>query len=1034
MDRHNPGFVLFPVNNDRTGWRPYGLPVILVVPHRRDLSGAGVENSGVFNVRVYIEDVPDEALVAGHDNVGVRYPDRELYAVSIDNFMLAERLVDLSGYGVGDVVEYVSNSGVRGSFEFVGGADFYDLSDVLVDMEDLPVGDYNIVYYCEFFTRVVSFGDVVEFYCIDVSSTSIGLLRSRVRHPGRVLDEFYRLTPPPYLDNAVKSADSTIGLYRPFTDILQDVADEQDLLRSINWVGRVSPEVIPYLSVLLGWDIPYFPKSLDSLRRAVLFRTVEFQNLAGSRRAIRNIFRLFGFEILISNLWWSSDGRRLIRPDGPACEGVSFNSRCQVDVVLSSYSNVSFDVYGVPLLFRPQEKFEFDGFRTSVDGGNLVVDAYLVDDTSVLDGVVDGLKNNPSGCNCLVDDDGFVIPAFDVGGFVGHTRVYISGDDVEFDTVGVAVLDDNVSFDRDNNVLNFVAHAPSGRLFVFCSYMRQDLVVPVHMRNLQSNRFDVQVLNRGLDGFADPVTLDFAIDFIYRIKAFHSLLNLIYQNIDFSEVYAVTDICVGGDIRQRYDTDMGMFQVPPAIIPQIPDDLDGCVLLKPEAIGYKMADIVYRLRMLRNLPDEFEAWKSLADDCGLTKFGQDRIAYSGDDSYDMVSDPVILANESSGDLVTDGDSRRSDGSVFGRFKREFVGDVDSLCELDGSDFCYGGRVKDDLLYQPTLPLSESYISRSCVGMGDGVYWISFGAYDLRVSDNDSFLSRLYNSYGSSALHFSNGGGYDGHFALARPSINISKDTMHLPGCRFIGMGALEDDYVSDVWRARPWDPQYSHSCGHICDDEPSYLNMRKVIVDGNEFLEFDDVAYVAFGNSLVGDIPSLGDHSVSSVDSASVIHKVFMKNASGNPFVVFDQLCDSVHDLIGVDEPVFDSYSGDTDYFDVADGYACVRGYQDCDLGDLGRGGLFDDVLEGLGIIRYSGTCSDVLFLCCSGILVGFGLRLDCGCLKVDGGDIVFLCDEIPDVDGLEVDFCVPVDDSLGVSSNYLDGGISTMFELIGSA
>jgi hypothetical protein len=272
--------------------------------------------------------------------------------------------------------------------------------------------------------------------------------------------------------------------------------------------------------------------------------------------------------------------------------------------------------------------------------------------------------------------------------------------------------------------------------------------------------------------------------------------------------------------------------------------------------------------------------------------------------------------------------------------------------------------------------------------------------------------------------------------LTRPSLNIFKDTMHLPGCRFIGMGALEDDYVSDVWRARPWDPQYSNSCGHICDDEPSYLNMRKVVVDGNEFLEFDDVAYTAFGNSLVGDIPSLSDHSLSSIDSIGVIHKVFMKNADTNPFVIFDQLCDSVDDIISINEPVFDSYDViGTDHVDVADGYACVRGYQDCVLDDLGRGGLFDDVLEGLGIIRYSGTCSDMLFLCCSGILIGLGLRLDCGCLKVDNDTkMVYLCDQVPDTDEVELDFCVPVDDNLGISSNYLDGDISTMFELVGSA
>ena len=101
-DIHNPSYVLFPVNNNRTAWRPFGLPTILVVPHKETSTGLGLANSSVFNVKIFIEDVPTEARVAGHQNVGLRYPDRELYAVNVDNLQLAERAIELNNLIISD--------------------------------------------------------------------------------------------------------------------------------------------------------------------------------------------------------------------------------------------------------------------------------------------------------------------------------------------------------------------------------------------------------------------------------------------------------------------------------------------------------------------------------------------------------------------------------------------------------------------------------------------------------------------------------------------------------------------------------------------------------------------------------------------------------------------------------------------------------------------------------------------------------------------------------------------------------------------
>ena len=121
---------------------------------------------------------------------------------------------------------------------------------------------------------------------------------------------------------------------------------------------------------------------------------------------------------------------------------------------------------------------------------------------------------------------------------------------------------------------------------------------------------------------------------------------------------------------------------------------------------------------------------------------------------------------------------------------------------------------------------------------------------------------------------------------------------------------------------------------------------------------------------------------------------------------------------------------------DFADGSACVFGSQPYSGEDLGRGGLYADVLSGLGVPVFDLTAyADVLFLCCSGVLVERGLRLDCGCLKV--GDSEDFCDALLDdifADACDVDYCVPITDKLSISAKYLDGEIPSMFELVGSS
>lgn len=1027
VDQHNPSFVLFPVNNNRTAWRPFGLPMILVVPHKRDAAGATIPNSQIFGVRIYIEDVPREARVAGHQHIGIRFPDKELYAETVDAIELADRLLDLQSLNFlhngeeidyadaqhGDTIRYTTATGVTADLTYLAGADYYDLSDILIDVELLPSDQYNLVYEGRYYKRIASQDGRSDFLCIDSGSEALAMYKFQIDHPGRVLEEFYRLTPPPYLTNATKSQDSTVSLYRPFTDLLQDVADEQTLLERVNWVFEAPAEAIPYLSALLGWDIPYFPASLDQLRRAVLRRTVEFQKLKGSRRAIINIFRLFGFEVLISNLWWSADGKRLIRPDQTL--PVQYEDQTittieidQVDLILDGYQVADFTPLQIPLLYRPQEKSGLDAFTALRDGGQLLVTIYVVEDGSpaqiVLDEIATALAADPTGygadSNCLVDTNGYLFPqnitdALAGKELKGFSQIQIAGkmgDPVDEVLVGpnIPVKTSGINFNRETNVLNLTFNGlttlSTYKIYGFVTYKRYEFAVPDVLADLQSNRFDLQVLTPALDQFADPTTLDFAVEFLYKLKAFHSLLNVIRTRAELTETYEVTTLCVGGEYAQRFDTDIGRLQVSPAILPRIPAEND-CALLDAQSLGYKDEDLLLRLRKLTNLPEEHAAWKALDDRepgtgntrvtpnqpidgrkvCRYNAYGQDRIAVQARvEGRDIEKGPGPLANSlgsgypanpdvSPQDEVGQSTSTNSDSSGYGAFTREYTEPPEPFCELDNiTDYCYKGRVEDELLYRPTLKAQELAGLRAPVlSMGSGVYWtypayttiarpgtrrpdhrgltnrIKFsggakggsvqhfktgvqGEYldvDIRhrlAAKNNSLLGRLYRDYGvpgvgGETLHYSNRVGdpiVDQRYQLAlqRPSLGIQVPTMHLPGCRFALLNKLKDDYTSEDYDARPWD---FDPCGPkgICNKkDPTYLNFTMVTAtDGNEYLSFDNQPYIVAGNNLEADIPSLGDQTLvtaASFADSDVVHKVYMEDTTGNPAVELDGVCD----------------------------------------------------------------------------------------------------------------------------------------------
>jgi len=1190
IDLHQPSFGLFPVNNNRTAWRPFGLPVILVVPHYKTSSGGHLENSEVFRVRIYIEDVPRESIVSGHTHVGLKFPDRELYAISISSVDLLDRVISLDNLTAidkdtgedkpyseavdGDSLHYTTATGITDTITYISHAQYYDLSNITLEVETLPSDTYNFVYESQYFKRVTTVDGKVDFLCIDVNNTSIALFKFQIQHPGKVLNEFYRHTPRGYLTSSVKSEDSTVAFYRPFTDILQDVMDEQDLLERINWVFDAPPEAIPYLSSLLGWDIPFFPQSLDELRRAVLRRTVEFQNLKGSRRSIINIFKLFGFEILISNLWWSSDGKRLIRPDerlpAPyADEEITTTEIVQVDTILNRWQTTGFGVFNVPLLFRPQIKTGLDLFAALYDGGSITLDAYLVTKNSTADDALQAIAANSSTnpetygttVNCVEDSDGFlnIVDVHDaVNGLeiLGYSQILISEKtNVPSEEVAIGqfppLTSRTISFDREKNNLAFNLNGhmdmSDKSLYMFATYRRFKLNIPPVLIDLQSNRFDLQVLTQNLAEFADPATLDFAIEFLRRLKAFHSLLNVVRTRIELTETYQVTDSCIGGDIEQRYDTAMGRQQVPPAIIPNVPNVITDCTSLDPRSLGYKDSDIAYRLRLLGNLPEEHAAWKALdnrqtasgtrlspqqpvsREACTYNPYGQDRVIGTPVDSFITEFNPTPAANQqgasvnsqelSPNDELLNGVSAshgaavstNANSSIFGLMNVETSDIQDPLCTLDNvRDYCYKGRVKDELLYRIALSPTDVYRSIPCsIGSGVGLYWVypahaavalpgvkhpslgsssgmmlySGGAtyrgeqhfsngvqkesleqdYNTRAPiHQQSILGRLYRAYGTPStetLHYSNrttetNVDQTRQLALQRPELQIEKPLMHLPGCRFARFNALENDFTHPTYTARPWDDAYSTVCGplQVCHAEPTYLNVTLVTDEnGDEVLRFDTVQFKIAGNGLLPDITSYGEQTVSTLfEAAEVVHSVYMDNATSNPAIVLDNVCEydtSVADgIIATADPLFNSHSDcGTLYNDYADGYPCISGYQAIGVLDTDRSGLYAEIFAGLGLpVSGTGDPSTTLFLFNSGIRFEKGLRYDCGCLLVGcdetaAGETLCAAANFIDSDGqydwnpdhIEIVRRLAPDDLIGCSNRRFDGKIPSFLEML---
>ena len=1183
---HIPTWILLPTNNNRTAYRPFGLPMILMETDRRDLSGNPIANSGVIvqncdcsngcdcmgvitptcnefcngaAARIVIENVPHKSLVVGQIPIGLMSPDHEIYARTITMTELTSRMIHpemqtfwritaINSQGVrtwepiayedaiaGDLMQYIAASGTSTTKEFMQinpatdepypenvipyypTANYYDLSDIVIDVGTLPPDWYYLSYQAEYYARVESTSTPGQLNCIDITRKATSIYRFKLNHPGQVMEETVRLTPAPYLTSDQKGQDTTIEFYRPFTDILQDIFDEQALLEQVNWCDYITPQFVPYLCFLLGLDIPYFPQSLDRLRKTMLRNVVRLQQLKGSRNAIYDLFEMFGYIVYVNSLYWSADGKRLIRPGEKlptayANQEIQVEERCQIEPVLVRYntdeqtangkSPSSFGNLTIPLLYRPMSIDQSRGIINTTQGSKIVLSAYLVRQhvlgtgtvststttdlvgtattfltdfavgdkiylagesekavVEVIDDlhmVVDsafnyvstnvdyayvsrtykrleeiscgigtaepGCDNNPGDyTNCelpyiphthLDGLDSWSRTTIDANTTVGNPKHdVVSGDQPPFISSGISI-------DRDANLLHLTFNGaiqfsdeyglqgPNGLnsklyLYTFASYSREQLIVPDAIKNLRSNRFDIQLLTQDGDQISGDI-LDFLIDYLFKIKAFHSLLYTLIYHANLNETYQVTSFCVGGDLEQRWDTDAGRLQVPPAILPHPP--IDGCHA-DPTDLGYKPEDLALRKKILDNLRGtteefgEFQAWVNVdqylaqkvivgatgatgpiyvprsitqgsgerlaptpvRDTCsgvpgatgtGFTYRGQDRLTPGGqvekddetygptpfDNSTSVASQSNLklspITNGSHGQFYPTGADASSDNdsSGYSKFVREYS--IPSVRESAGatgphtfcvpngvSDYCYKGRVDDELLHRMTLLSEEQYQATACtINFGRGIYYY-FPAtseltnsiqgpalkqpYDVNIPDaNNNFLGRLlraYDTVNGENIHYTDRpyltpgvSGESNLLALQRPNLNIQVPLTHFPGTRFATLNKLKSDYTHPTWMAKPWDDQYSTNCGPYTCNKPTYLNA--ILVEntaGDQTLEFDSVPFIIIANGLESDIPSFGSHILgtnSNFTSDEVTHSIYLNQPSGSAAITLDSV------------------------------------------------------------------------------------------------------------------------------------------------
>lgn len=1108
-------FNVLPHNNNRTAWRPTSFPIVLTVPYSKSLDGTPTEYGNIYYdathiVKVEIEGAPDRARVAGHTNIGKYVPDQSLYTIGITYQQLLERQISPSLYPIYDenfeetqdfskakYFKYTTHTGVIELIEYLKHTSYYDLSDIQIPTENLQNGLYYLKYATNSYKREVYENQLI---CIDNTNIVENVSRILINHPGDVISEFYYSTPSAYVEEKPKSEHQLVELYRPFTDILQDIYDEQNYIENANWLLECDEQMLPFLASSIGWEIPYIP---NNKYRSLIRQITEIQKLKGSKTAIEKIYKIFGYDIFVN--WLDGSGKP-----------VEYQTTTTTDILFSNYYSNKFITHTIPLLYKPEKSINkpFPNINqlSDITIYTIIAKGQAINELESIE-TFTGYTTNNNGINTPSE-----LLSIDYSQSSISAALLKNGmlDIVEISGPKPPLNDTSVSYNKNANSINITVNNildTDERLFCYAIYER---TIP---SSNKTNKFIIQILN-DTDEVVDQNILNSINSIIPSIKSYHSHIEYTQSIANFEETYLVNDLCIGGDFYQRKDTQLGTLQVPQAIIPN-----DGCGT--PETLGYKPEDIIYRNKILNNVLNEFNITKQYDNrqvndflsnipipnkiNGTFTPYGQDIIEpNSRYDIYYYSFEPEIFYNQVIGGINKYSYTNELKGLKSSNNNSSILLYCEVLAssggiskDLNNDDSCIKGRVSDSTICSTTIVLNQRINNKPCsVTYGTGAYYTfpskaivttpgtkkpqhksktqktrysggstKYGQEKYSEAfvglDSSSFLSDMlkYIDSDKTTLHYSDRSiAYPDSkqmLALNRPSIDIDKPNCHLPGCRFPMYTNLLEDYISTSIKARPWDSAFATECGpsNICNKGPTYLNARLISSIDGESLVFDDEQYIAYGNGLVPDIGNYDDNSTTIIDT-NIVHKIYSVDLNPNPAVTLDHIDSSSIYLaaenggylllengdkiiVGSDvniitnNPIFRSATlCDGMYKDAIDGYPSNWGSYTWINDPLYKDSGYQDIVNGLGLYSAGSVPVDSKFRYNSGILVGKGLRYDCGCTSFDCELVLNVydeevCKQALQSDSLSEDIMLVNNEHIGVKELRYDGSIPSYFELL---
>lgn len=1056
-----PFWTLLPYINNRTAWRPVSFPAILVVPFGANSNGQPLAQSSPLGVRISILDTIRRNRVSGPFEPNVFFPNRELFTISLNTAEIAARQLDINDFEItGDTIKIINSDGLIGEIPYIPDTLYYDFSDVLISVENLDSGRYQLSYNATINGRIYDSNDFLV--CINDETTDSVLRYVDFVHPGEVIDEMKKTTPSIWFSNKPLAEETLITLYKPLSDSLQNVYDEQSLVGRINFVNEAFPETVPYLGRMLGWEIPYFPRSLDPLRRSVLRTTTDFQKMRGTYKGIKELFDLFGFDILIRNLWFDTDDKTLLEPQYGGANGIDLVDTIQFDILETDLRAPGFYTNEIQLRKRPAVSSEFDNFIQI--GSDVTIEAYAVEvDTPAHQALLDYVEQfqNTNTASTQETNQGFInddLIAFIQGqNFLATQIINLNsdGDLVSETQTGLRriISTEQIEIDPIKPVTSLVLDGhwpdPNVAIFAFASYRSQIISPSFQLEDRRSNFFDVRLSTTVDANTPTSIILDYALEFLYRIKAFHSLLRRIFITTEASEVYLVGDYCYGPGLSRLSTSDVGQQQVPPAIIPE--GELDECTQQDARILGYKESDIAYRDQVTAGLIEEWTAYTGYDsrpyDPVQLSfipqfpnngrplgvynEYGQD--AYVG--SYTVtrafqVETPSVFVNQNNQirpiqyfgySTGGNGAENRCTGFRHKDILEYYIPYTPAPNLQVRRPICFKGRVNDELAINLHVPFDEPYVLGACrIKMGFGSYFttprqstiVQDGAKDRCIG------SRTPKPIISSCREISGEkfadvwAGRQGRVGVDPIRVNGNTDSvLHFwdrpepldaswdsAAVRIANLGIQRTNMHFPGTRfisMGNYDGEFVSSVYDLrpWDQDVCFQTLNPTIeirTDGNEYLVFDRRAYSFVGNGIEADLPEMGSPTVSSVPDLEVVQAIYSQFA--------DDDCPGLcpwDTNIAANDGVFEiSDIGGTAGVTIAD--ALFRSVREC-------GGALIDFADGYPcVVGPQALTPEVggpflgpvpvlpatyLFLMNSGIRDGSrGVRLDCDCLAAPCG------------------------------------------------